>query len=385
MKYSLTSDTWDTREIKAINKVIKSKVYTYRGEYVKKFEKRFANFFGTKYSVFVNSGSSANLLSISSLFFKKENPLKRGDEVIVPTLGWSTTYHPLQQYGLKLKFVDIDLETLNVKSEDIFKAVTKKTRLILTVSILGNPVELNLIEKFCKKNKIYLMEDNCESMGAKINNRFTGTFGIVNTFSTFFSHHISTIEGGVITTNNKEIYNILLSLRSHGWTRDNENNFYLKKFQKNYEDYCFVLPGYNVRPTNLHAAIGLEQLKKLKKLIKIRNKNHEFFIKNFKDDDRFIIQKLNGKPSSFAFTMIFKKKYLNLKTKILKKLKKNKIEYRLITGGSFFQHPVKKYFKYSLFNGSKNVDYLHKNGFFVGNHPRNLKNEITYLKDTINK
>ena len=349
MKYSLTSDTWDTREIKAINKVIKSKVYTYRGEYVKKFEKRFANFFGTKYSVFVNSGSSANLLSISSLFFKKENPLKRGDEVIVPTLGWSTTYHPLQQYGLKLKFVDIDLETLNVKSEDI------------------------------------LMEDNCESMGAKINNRFTGTFGIVNTFSTFFSHHISTIEGGVITTNNKEIYNILLSLRSHGWTRDNENNFYLKKFQKNYEDYCFVLPGYNVRPTNLHAAIGLEQLKKLKKLIKIRNKNHEFFIKNFKDDDRFIIQKLNGKPSSFAFTMIFKKKYLNLKTKILKKLKKNKIEYRLITGGSFFQHPVKKYFKYSLFNGSKNVDYLHKNGFFVGNHPRNLKNEIIYLKDTINK
>ena len=126
MKYSLTSDTWDTREIKAINKVIKSKIYTYRGEYVKKFEKRFANFFGTKYSVFVNSGSSANLLSISSLFFKKENPLKRGDEVIVPTLGWSTTYHPLQQYGLKLKFVDIDLETLNVKSEDIFKAVTKK-------------------------------------------------------------------------------------------------------------------------------------------------------------------------------------------------------------------------------------------------------------------
>ena len=219
-KYELVSDSWNKKEVDAIKKVISSKIYTYKGKYVKKFEKTFNKYFKMKYCVMVNSGSSANLLSVASLFYKQKEKLKPGDEVIVPTLSWSTTYHPLHQYGLKLKFVDIDINTLNVKVEDVIAAVTKKTKLIVAVSILGNPVELEKLRKFCSKKKIYLMEDNCESMGAKVGKRFTGTFGIVNTFSTFFSHHISTIEGGLILTNNSEIYNIILSLRSHGWTRD---------------------------------------------------------------------------------------------------------------------------------------------------------------------
>ena len=383
MNYSLVSDSWGKEEKNAINKVIKSNIYTYKGKYVEEFEKKFAKFFGCKYSVMVNSGSSANLISIASLFFKKNNPLKKGDEVIVPTLSWSTTYYPLQQYGLKLRFVDIDLNTLNVKYEDIIKASTKKTKLIVAVNILGNPVELKKLKSFCLNKKIYLMEDNCESMGAKINEKYTGTFGIVNTFSTFFSHHISTIEGGVVTTNDYEIYNLLLSLRSHGWTRDLKNNFYLKKNQSNYENYCFALPGYNVRTTNLNAAIGIEQLKKLNKLLNIRRKNHKFFLKLFKDDDRFIIQKYIGKHSCFAFTFVLKKKYINIKEKIFQALRKNKIEFRLITGGSFFKHPVKKYFSFTKYNGSKTVDYVHKYGFFVGNHPKNLHKELKFLKKTL--
>ena len=382
MNYPLVSDSWGLEEKKAINKVIKSNIYTYKGKYVGEFENKFAKFFNCKYSVMVNSGSSANLISIASLFYKKKNPLRRGDEVIVPTLSWSTTYHPLQQYGLKLRFVDIDINTLNVSVENIIKAYTKKTKLIVAVSILGNPVHLSKLKAFCKSKNIYLMEDNCESMGAKINGKYSGTFGIVNTFSTFFSHHISTIEGGVVTTDDYEIYNLLLSLRSHGWTRDLKSNFYLKK-QSIYENYCFALPGYNVRSTNLNAAIGLEQLKKINRFIKIRRKNHDLFLKLFKNDNRFIIQNFNNGHSCFAFTFVIKPKYKKYKNKLFKMLKKNNIEFRLITGGSFFKHPVKKYFSFSKYNGSKNVDYIHQNGFFVGNHPKRLNKELLFLKKII--
>ncbi len=383
-KYPLVSSSWDQDEIKAIKKVIKSDIYTYKGEYVKKFEKNFSKFFKIKNSVFVNSGSSANLLAVAALFFKKNKPLKKGDEVIVPALSWSTTYHPLQQYGLKLKILDINIDTLNVDVEEIEKYITKKTKLIVAVGILGNPLNLKKLANICKKKNIYLMEDNCETMGAKVGNKFTGTFGIVNTFSTFFSHHISTMEGGVVTTNDNEIYNIILALRSHGWTRDIEKKtFYLKKHQKRYEDYCFVLPGYNLRPTNLAAAIGCEQLRKINKMIAIRKKNHKYFQKLFKDDERFYCQKLEFSGSSFAFTLILKKKYIKIKSKLYKKLKISNIEFRLITGGSFFEHPVKKYFNFTNPNGRKNVTYLHKHGFFVGNHPKDLRKELDHLKKSI--
>ncbi len=386
MKFPLTSDSWNHEEIKQIHKVIKSNIYTYKGKYVLDYEKKLAAYFKTKYCISTNAGSSANILSIASLFFKKNNPLKKGDEVIVPALAWSTTYMPLQQYGLKIKILDIDLETLNVDVNQIFKSVTKKTKLIIGVSILGNPIETRKISDFCRKKNIYFMEDNCESMGAKDNNNYTGTFGICNTFSTFFSHHISTVEGGFVLTNNKEIYHILLSLRSHGWTRDiNDKNSLLKKNQKSYEEYCFVLPGYNMRLTNLQAAVGVVQLKKLKKFIKIRQTNQKIFQKTFDKDKRFYIQKFRDTPSPFCFTLIIKPNFTYLKKKIYTALKKNQIKFRLITGGSFFKHPVKKFFDFSKFNGSKNVDYLHEYGFFVGNHPRNLKKEILFLKNVLNK
>ncbi len=219
MSYKLARDNWDSKEILAIKKVIKSNRFTY-GPKVLQFERSFAKFFGMKYSIMTNSGSSANLISIASLFYKKKNPLKSGDEVIVPAVSWSTTYHPLQQYGLKLKFVDIDINTLNIDYELLERSITKKTKLIVAVSILGNPAPLDKMAKLCKKKNIYFMEDNCESMGAILNNKYCGTYGIMSTHSTFFSHHISTIEGGVIMTNSKELYDLSLSLRSHGWTRD---------------------------------------------------------------------------------------------------------------------------------------------------------------------
>ncbi len=383
--YPLTSTSWDINEINSIKKVIKSDRYTY-GKFVSSFEIKFAKYFKKKYAVMVNSGSSANLIAVSSLFFKKKSPLKKGDEVIVPSISWSTSYYPLMQYGLKLRFVDVEKQTINCSAENIIKACTKKTKLILAVSILGNPVELKKLKTFCNQKKIYLMEDNCESMGAKHFNQFTGTFGIVNTFSTFYSHHISTIEGGIILTDDYEIYNLMLSLRSHGWTRDMKNDFYLKKNQKIYQNYCFVLPGYNVRPTNINGSLGISQLKKLNKFTKIRKENYNLYYKLFRNSKMFDIQHItsNSETSAFAFPFIFKKSFLSKKEKIYNLLRKNKIEFRLITGGCYLKHPVSKLTNFSIFKNLKNANYIHENGFFVGNHPKKLIKELNNLNKILN-
>jgi len=284
VKYSLASSTWDEKEPQAIKRVMDSDRYTMGGQ-VAAFEKTFADYTGSKYCVMVNSGSSANLLAVASLFYTKQPKLKRGDEVIVPAVSWSTTYSPLYQYGLKLKFVDIDLDTLNYDLDALKDAVTDKTKMILAVNLLGNPNDFTAISKIIDKRDILLLEDNCESMGAEYNNKQTGTFGLLGTFSTFFSHHISTMEGGMVVTNDEELYHILLSTRSHGWTRHlPQNNKVCDMSSDPFEEsFRFVLPGYNVRPSEMSGAIGIEQLKKLPDFIRVRKENAQIFQKLFKD------------------------------------------------------------------------------------------------------
>ena len=218
MSLPLATSTWDDKEIAALNSVIESGMFS-MGKHVAEFEAEFAEFVGSKYSVMVNSGSSANLLAVAALFFKKERKLKAGDEVIVPAVSWSTTYYPLQQYGLKLKFVDIDKDTLNLDLKQLESAITEKTKAIFAVNLLGNPIDYNKVESLIEGKDIYLLEDNCESLGATLNGKQAGTFGVMGTYSSFFSHHISTMEGGLIATDDEELYHILLSIRSHGWTR----------------------------------------------------------------------------------------------------------------------------------------------------------------------
>lgn len=402
-RFELTSLTWGDEERQAVIEVLNSGNYT-MGKKVREFEEKFARYFGMKYAVMTNSGSSANLISIASLFYRKENPFKRDDEVIVPCISWPTTFHPLYQYGLRLKFVDIDLYTLNYDIEELKKAVTKDTKMVVAVSILGNPCQFDEITKLCKENNIVLFEDNCESMGAKFNNKYTGTFGLINTFSTFFSHQISTMEGGFVLTNDKEIYNILKSLRNHGWTRDQDEDSPIFKSEEDdfFEAYRFILPGYNLRPTEIQGAVGIVQLDKLERFIKIRRKNAEHFVNLFKDDERFIIQKEVGESSWFAFTMIINpalapplqagaglacKSGVNPKSgisrdKVLKKLKNANIEHRIITGGNILRHDVIKYYDYAL-TKSTNADIAHYNGFFVGNHPYDARDKIDYLYKTL--
>ena len=381
MHYELASSSWDNKELEAIQAVIKTDNYT-RGDCVKQFEIDFAKCTQNKYCVMVNSGSSAKLLAIAALFYKKEKPLKRGDEVIVPAVSWATTYYPLYQYGLKLKFVDVDLETLNFNIEELRKAVTDKTRLIFAVNLLGNPNDFDEINNIIKGKNIYLLEDNCESLGGLYKNKQLGSIGLMGTYSTFFSHHMATMEGGLIGTDDEELYHLLLSLRSHGWTRHlpKENKLCVKLDFSFDESFRFILPGYNVRPIEMMGAIGIEQLKKLPDFLKYRRKNAEYFQKLFKDDSRFIIQREIETSSWFGFSFIIKDK--NLKREdIIKKLTKANIDTRPIVAGNFARKEVVKWFDYEIFGSLKNADAIDKYGFFVGNHQFDIQDKLDYLYD----
>lgn len=374
--YSLATTTWDNKEIEAINRVIESNFFS-MGKEVEAFEEEFAKFFGSKYAVMVNSGSSANLIAVGALIFSDKYDLKRGDEVIVPAVSWSTTYMPLQQYGLKLKFVDIDINTLNINLEELEKAITKKTKAIFAVNLLGNPNEFNKIIDICNRYNLVLIEDNCESMGATYENKYTGTFGIMGTFSTFFSHHITTMEGGVVITNDEDIRDILLCLRAHGWTRNlsRGSKLYTKNNDDFYEMFNFIIPGYNLRPLEMEAAIGREQLKKLDNIIKERQNNGKYFESKFKNLNGIKIQKSIGNNSYFGFSIIINKPNIERK-KILNRLKENNVEVRPIVSGNFTKNKVIKYFDYEIEGKLPNANKLHEDGFFIGNHHYDVKKQL---------
>ncbi|MDA3890387.1 MAG: DegT/DnrJ/EryC1/StrS family aminotransferase [Salinivirgaceae bacterium] len=381
INYSLASSTWDEKEYAALQKVIKSGMFT-MGDYVKKFEREFASFFGSKYAIMVNSGSSANLLAIASLFYRKKNRLKKGDEVIVPAVSWSTTYHPLQQYGLKCIFVDIDAETLNFDLEKLRAAVNDNTRAIFAVNLLGNPNDFNEINKIIGEKDIILLEDNCESMGATFNGKYAGTFGLIGTFSSFFSHHISTMEGGMLVTDDEELYHIMLSIRSHGWTRHlpKENQVTGLKSDNAFEEsFKFVLPGYNLRPGELHAAVGIEQLKKLPKLIQKRRENATNFQAQFQNHPWLSIQKEIGDSSWFGFALLLNENAPISRDALVKQLMEMGIECRPIVSGNFLKNAVMQYYDYKVAGEIQAADMVDRHGFFVGNHHYNLKTEIDYL------
>ena len=380
MKYTLASSTWDNKELEAIQSVIKKDIYT-MGESVRQFEQDFSKFLNTKYCVMTSSGSTANLLATAALFLTKNPKLKRGDEVIVPAVSWSTTYFPLQQYGLKLKFVDIDLETLNYDLNALENAVSESTKMIMVVNLLGNPNDFDKINNIINGKDIILIEDNCESMGALFNNKQTGTYGILGTFSTFFSHHMATMEGGFVTTDDEELYHILLSIRAHGWTRNlpKENKVSNKSDDFFTESFRFVLPGYNVRPVEMSGAIGIEQLKKLPLFIQNRRKNALLFQDLFKNHPDFIIQKEISKSSWFGFSLIIRPESNLIRQNVIDKLTKANIDCRPIVAGDFTQNEVMKYFDYEIHSELVNAQHLHKNGLFVGNQQVLIYDEIKYL------
>jgi CDP-6-deoxy-D-xylo-4-hexulose-3-dehydrase len=375
--YPLATSTWDDKELQAIQSVIDKDIYS-MSDSVAQFEQDFARFINRKYCVMASSGSAANLIATAALFYTKNPMLKKGDEVIVPAVSWSTTYFPLQQYGLKLKFVDIDLDTLNYDLDALESAITNNTKMIMAVNLLGNPNDFDVIDGLIKNKDIFIFEDNCESMGAEYNGKQTGTFGVVGTFSTFFSHHMATMEGGFVTTDDEELYHVLLSLRAHGWTRNlpQQNHVSNKSDDWFEESFRFVLPGYNVRPVEMSGAIGIEQLKKLPSFLKQRRENAKLFVELFKDHPDFLIQKDIDNSSWFGFSLIIKPSSSLKRKDVINKLQENKIDCRPIVTGNFTRNEVMRFFDYEVHKELTNADYLHENGFFVGNSQVDLVKQI---------
>jgi CDP-6-deoxy-D-xylo-4-hexulose-3-dehydrase len=370
-KFPLATATWGQEEQDAMQRVIASGMFT-MGANVQCFERDFAQYVGSKHCVMVNSGSSAILLMVAALFYTKNMKLKlsRGDEVVVPAVSWSTTYYPLYQYGLKIKFVDIDLNTLNYDLDQLEQAVTDKTRAIMAVNLLGNPNDFARIQRIIDGRDIVLMEDNCESMGAKFQGKHAGTYGVMGGYSSFFSHHISTMEGGLIVTDDEELYQILLSLRAHGWTR-NLPKYNLVCGEKSddpfEESFRFVLPGYNVRPLEIEGALGVEQVKRLPMLIEERRKNGRLLQTLMSSNSDILIQQEIGESSWFGFSLVIRPGSTITRKLLIEKLNRLGFECRPIVAGNFAKNEVVSYFNSEIFGTLKNAEHIDKNGLFVGN------------------
>ena len=373
LDYPLSPNSFSKEDIKKAAEVLNSKKIT-MGPVTKKFEKEFARFIGTKYALMVNSGSSANLLSTFALVNpRKKNLLKYGDECLIPALCWSTSLWPIIQAGLKPKFVDVDPKTLNLSIPDLKRKINKKTKAIVSVHVLGNSTNLDELNSIIKKIKLYLIEDTCESLGSKFKDKYLGTFGDFGTFSFYYSHQITAGEGGMIVCNKKEDYEIIHSLRSHGWDRG------LKNDKKNFN---FINSGFNLRPTDVNAAIGLNQFRRLNNFKKIRSENRKKIIKrlknskNWKNQFSFIepIKKLT--PSWFGLPILINKRYVEKKDKFLGYLNRKGIETRPIISGNFLNQPSIKLYKLNnkkeIFRGAQEIE---DRGFFIGIHINKISNK----------
>lgn len=386
--YPLLNNTLAKEDIRAAKKVLDSRIITMSKETIN-FEKHFAKYLGVKYALMVNSGSSANLLAISLLV----NPLRKkkllpGDEVLIPVVCWSTSLWPLVQNNLKPVFVDIDLKNLNISLEKLNQSLTSKTKAIMCVHVLGLCADMDLILNFAKKNKLIIIEDTCESLGSKFNNKLLGSFGAVGTFSFYYSHQITSGEGGMIICNSQDDYEILHALRSHGWSRCPINQ---KKIEKKYSHldprFIFINSGYNLRPTDIQAAIGFSQFKKKDIFKENRNYNRELIISEVKQSAQFDGQinflktdeRIN--PSWFGLPILINKKFKKKKFKYLKYLSSKGIETRPIISGNFINQPAIKLYKLAKL-GKKyhNAQIVEELGFFIGLHAKKItKNLSKYI------
>jgi CDP-6-deoxy-D-xylo-4-hexulose-3-dehydrase len=383
--YELASSTWDELEIQAMQNVIQSGKFT-MGDQVSEFEKQFALHVGAKYAVMVNSGSSANLVLVNSLKYHSKFNLEPDDEILVPAVSWSTTYFPVTQSGFVLRFVDIDRRTLNIDISKIEAAITAKTKAIFAVNLLGNPVDWDALNQIAIRNNLILLEDNCESLGGSFQGKFLGTFGLGGTFSTFFSHHMSTMEGGLVCTDDEELMQIMRSLRAHGWTRDlPSQNYVFNKTGASWDDHFrFVLPGFNLRPLEIEAAIGLEQLKKLESFVKVRRTNAKLFADFMNEFKEIEIQAETGQSSWFGFSMLLTGKLSGKRQALVELLAESGIESRPIVAGNFTRNPVISHLPHTIHGDLSAADEVHDNGLFVGNHHFDLMEEFSLLKQVLN-
>ncbi len=373
-KYPLIKPRLFKDDIRKGISVLKSGQIT-MSKITRKFEKDFAKYIGAKYALMVNSGSSANLLATcASCNPERKTIFKRNDEVLIPGICWSTSLWPLIQFGLKPVFVDVDPLTLNMDLEDLKKKITKKTKVIFSVHVLGNSANIESIKKISQKKKLILIEDTCESLGSTFKKKKLGTFGDFGTFSFYYSHQISSGEGGMIVCNNRKDYRILLSLRAHGWSRDRDDHKkFVNKYPKIDQRFIFINYGFNLRPLEIQAAIARQQLKKINTFKMNRNFNRSKIIKFFKKKKvnnhklQFIESAPNVDCSWFGIPMLVSKNLKSKKTDIIAEIEKKGIETRPIISGNFINQPSIKLFKLNKKKIKlKNCQDVEDRGFFIG-------------------
>jgi CDP-6-deoxy-D-xylo-4-hexulose-3-dehydrase len=379
MNIKLVKDTISNGEIDDLCKWLSTYPKLTKGLLTEEFEQKWSEWQGTKYSVFLNSGSSANLAMLYAL--KISNRLKN-NKIILPCVSWVTTISPAIQFGMEPILCDTDIETLGLDIECLEKLCKENNpACIMLVHVLGIPNKLKEIKDICKKYDIILLEDSCESVGSIIDNKKTGTFGLMSSFSTYYGHHLSTIEGGFVCTDDHELYEILKSIRSHGWSRDLSEKT-KKNLQMNHDIddfknlYTFYYPGFNLRATEVQAFLGINQLKT------VDTKNNKRY-KNLLKYDELIENsywkyKPSGFVSNFAYPIIHP-----LKSKLVESLIKAKIECRPLICGSMSRQPF--YYKKYGFKMYPFSDIIHDYGLYLPNNPDMSENEIEYVANIVNE
>lgn len=386
-KVRLQETTYNGEEIFAAVETLLS-TYTTMGKKVRSFEQQYADFIGTQYSVMSNSGSSANLLAVAALAnpFTK-NYLRPGDEVIVPALSWSTTIWPLVQCGLLPVFVDCSLQDFNLDIQKLEQAITPKTRAIKLVHVYGNPCNMDAIMALAKKHQLFVIEDCCEAMGAQYDGKSVGTFGQVGNFSFFFSHHITTLEGGISVSNDFDFTETLRILRAHGWSREaDEHQKYVNRYPHIDPRFIFINQGYNLRPTELNAAMGAIQLPKLNDYNENRRKAAHYFLEKlqpFSEFFHFQQETPKGRHVWFGFPLVIKENAPFSVQEITAYLKQNGIETRPIIAGNMTRHPGVQMYPHRIAGELNAADTIMQKGFAFACHHALSKAACQYIIDVI--
>lgn len=347
--------------------------YTTMGKQVREFENQYAQYCGLPYGVMSNSGSSANLLAVAALTNPvTENRLQAGDEVIVSALSWATTIWPLIQYQLIPVIVDCHLPDLNIDIEKLEQAITPKTRAIKLVHVYGNPCNMDAIMSLVKKYNLVLIEDCCEAMGAQYHDKSVGQFGSIGTFSFFFSHHISTLEGGISVTHDFNLAETMRILRAHGWSREaDEHQKYVQLYPDIDPRFIFINLGYNLRPTEMNAVMGKIQLTKLNSYIDHRRQTAQYYLsqlQSYSDFFHFQQETNHGKHVWFGFPVILKENTPFTLKEITQYLQQHHIETRPIIAGNMARHPALAMYPHRISGDLSAADWVMKNGFAFACH-----------------
>ena len=388
-KVPLQFPSYGNEEVKEVMDSLLSKFVT-MGEKVRKFESLFSNYIGSKFGVMTNSGSSANLIALSILTNSSlKDSIPQGSEVITPGVTWITTVLPISNVGLTPVIADVDSETFDINIDSLESAITEKTRAIMPVHLLGNPADMKRIMEIAEDKNLYVIEDSCEAHGASIGNKKVGTFGDIGTFSFYLSHHINTIEGGMLLTNNEDIYEMAKSTRVFGWVRDLKNKVDISKRYSNIDSrFLFLNNGFNFRPTEVQAAFGIHQIKKLEKFIEIRRSLANYWNKKFEMYSDYI-QLQKERPGVrhvwFSYPITVKKGAPFNKNDMLQFLEKNGIETRPIMTGDVTLQPVMSKIKYRKVDNLENTRFVHNNSFLIGCHQNIGKVEREFVIDKVSE